>query len=161
MANLFKTMEGAAQRLPAVTRPVSPRSPPIATAPAVSNELDLAERLERLDAGQLRQVAQALRGSWTLPVGDDEGELRQALLDYVEEWADDAAEEADGDPEGARAVGRQEAAGFIEEEMFRVIAPATPQHQWRQMMGVSEARLEELIDEVVIEPGNADDAADA
>ena len=40
MANLFKTMEGAAQRLPAVTRPVSPRSPPIATAPAVSNELE-------------------------------------------------------------------------------------------------------------------------
>lgn len=45
--------------------------------------------------------------------------------------------------------------------MFRAIAPATPQHQWRQAMGVSEVRLEELIDEVAIEPGNAEAAADA
>jgi hypothetical protein len=81
-----------------------------------------------LDADQRRQVVRGVRADWMLPINDDEDALRLALLGYVEEWADDAAEEADGDPEGAWAAGREEATGFIEEEMFRVIVPATPQN---------------------------------
>ena len=156
MAGLEATMEHARRTLPNAA-PVRRAQP----APAAATELDIAERLKRLDADQLREVAHALRGSWSLPADDDQAALRQSLVDYVDEWADDSAEMADDDPEVARAEGRQEAIGFIEEGMLRAIAPTTPQSQWRQVMGVSDARLEELIDETHTEHADTEGAEGA
>ena len=114
MTNLGKTMQWARRNAPAAPAPLPL---PAATLPAFDGlDGDVGARLEALDLDQLGHVADAL-GRYV--DRDDEGALRQSIADYVEEWADDVVEDReDEDPEAARAAGRQEALGFIEEEIL-------------------------------------------
>jgi hypothetical protein len=135
MAGLDRTMR-AARRLPPADVPTPAAVPAPAAAPAPAPAAPQvpetwADRLKRLDSNQLEQVVAALRGNWALPAErDDEYDeaLRQSLADYVEEWADDVVEENAGDPE-ARDIGREQAVGFIEEEIERVLAESAPTEQ--------------------------------
>jgi hypothetical protein len=79
---------------------------------------DIAERLKELTHAQLNHVAEA----FSLQVdGADEEDLRHSLAGYVG-WASDKADDARDDPEAARAAGRKEAIGFIEEEIVHATA---------------------------------------
>jgi transposase len=109
--------------------PLSPVAPPDSQAAADESDSDIAERLERLDSGQLLHVAEAL-GRRNVDANDNA--LRQSIASWVDEWADDTAEDwADDDLEAARAAGREEAIGLIEEELGLLApdgddAPAAP-----------------------------------
>lgn len=83
-----------------------------------ARKVEIATRLYRLDGDQVRQVAEAL--GRRADGADDAVALRQSLMSYIEEFANDLAEEAEDDPEAARAAGRSEALGFLEEEVSKL-----------------------------------------
>ena len=145
MAKLQATMEHARRTLPSAAPVAPPASMPIAASPR-PDEADIGERLKRLDLDQLEQVTEGL-GRWSAP--RDEEALRQSLLAFVDEWADDVVEEKEDDSDAVRAAGRNEAVGNIEQEMFRAIADTAPRSEWREAMGVSDDRLQELIDRAI------------
>ena len=51
--------------------------------------------------------------------------LRHSLATYVDDWATDKADEARGDADAARAAGRREAIGFLDEEIAAAEAAQT------------------------------------
>jgi hypothetical protein len=111
MADLSTTMQQAKRTATASVASVKE------TTPSALPD-DIARRLQALDVEQLEQVAEALGRQVD---GADKQALRRSLADYVDEWANDVAEDdREGDPEAARAAGRTEAVGFIEEEVLIV-----------------------------------------